>query len=46
MEESNHIFQSIETIKSQFIKLEQEKKDYVKNQRQEEFVDDEITDES
>ena len=46
MEEINNIFQSIETIKSQFLKLEQEKKDYVKNKRQEEFVDDEITDES
>ena len=46
MEEINNIFQSIETIKSQFLKLEQEKKDYVKNKRQEEFVDDEIKNES
>ena len=36
----------LETIKSQFLKLEQEKKDYVKNKRQEEFVDDEITNET
>ena len=40
MEEINNIFQSIETIKSQFLKLDQEKKDYVKNKRQEGFVDD------
>ena len=46
MEGRNNLFQIIETIKSQFLKLEQEKKDYIKNKRHEEFVDDERTDES